>query len=92
MDGSRPWRPDYPAPVIAREADAALRAMLAEPCDASHGSIPVRTFPPAALPDFLQRGFRLMLQKNPESKSMRNQQQRHYQSRKEVCGSQLTRQ
>ena len=35
---------------------------------------------PAALcwvPAFLQCGFRLMLQKNPETKSVRNQQQRH---------------
>jgi len=33
-----------------------------------------------------------MLQKNTESKSVRNQQQRHNDSRKEECGSQLPRQ
>jgi hypothetical protein len=41
---------------------------------------------------FLQCGYLFMLQKNPESESVRNEQQRHYQSRKEVCGSQLPRQ
>ena len=33
-----------------------------------------------------------MLQKNPENESVRDQQQRHDQSRNEVCGSQLPRQ
>ena len=46
------------------------------------------------VPAFLHCEFRsmLMLQKNPEPKSVRNQQQRHYDSRKEECGSQLPRQ
>jgi hypothetical protein len=34
----------------------------------------------------------LRQQKNPESESVRNQEQRRYQSRKEECGSQLPRQ
>ena len=33
-----------------------------------------------------------MLQKDPESESVRNQQQRDDESRKEECGSQLPRQ
>jgi hypothetical protein len=37
-------------------------------------------------------GSMVMLQKNPEPKSVRNQKQRHYDSRKEECGSQLPRQ
>ena len=46
------------------------------------------------VPAFLHCEFRsmLMLQKNPEPKSVRNQQQRHYDSRNEECGSQLPRQ
>jgi len=36
--------------------------------------------------------FRLPLQKNSKSQSVRNQQQRHYQSRNEICGPQLPRQ
>jgi hypothetical protein len=43
-------------------------------------------------PAFLHCGFTWMLQKNAESESVRNQQQRHYQSREEECGSQLPRQ
>ena len=43
------------------------------------------------VPACLHCGFRLMLQKNSESESVRNQQQRHYQSGKEECGSQLPR-
>ena len=42
------------------------------------------------LPKFVSYG--LMLQKNPESKTMRNQQQRHNDSRNEVSRSQLPRQ
>jgi hypothetical protein len=38
---------------------------------------------------FLHCRFRLMLKKNSEHEYMRNQQQRHYQSRKEERGSQL---
>jgi hypothetical protein len=34
----------------------------------------------------------LRQQKKPESESVRDQEQRHYQSRKEECGSQLPRQ
>ena len=45
-----------------------------------------------SVPAFLHCGFRSMLQKNSESESVRNQQQRYYQSRKEECGSQLPRQ
>ena len=41
------------------------------------------------VPDFLHRGFRLMLQEYSESESVRNQQQRHQQSWNEKCGSQL---
>jgi hypothetical protein len=44
------------------------------------------------VPAFLHCGFRLMLQKDPETESVRNQQQRHNDSRKEECGSQLPRQ
>jgi hypothetical protein len=44
------------------------------------------------LPAFICCGLILVLQKNPESDSVRNQQQGHYQSRKEECGSQLSRQ
>ena len=40
---------------------------------------------------FLHCGCRLMLQKNPESEPVRDQQQRHNHSRKEECGSQLPR-
>ena len=41
---------------------------------------------------FTHYGFILMSQKNPESKAMRNQQQRHNDSRNEVSRSQLPRQ
>jgi hypothetical protein len=48
--------------------------------------------PLCPVPVFLHCRFRLMLEKNSESESVRDQQQRHYQSRKEECGSQLSRQ
>ena len=41
---------------------------------------------------FLHCGLRLMLEKDSENESVRNEKQRHYQSRKEECGSQLPRQ
>lgn len=41
------------------------------------------------VPAFLHCRLRLMLQKNPETKSVRNQEQRHDQSWKKECGSQL---
>jgi hypothetical protein len=40
---------------------------------------------------FLYCGYTLMLQKNPESESVRDQQQGHDKSRNEVGGSQLPR-
>jgi len=40
----------------------------------------------------LHCGFRLMLQEDSERESVRNQEQRDYQSRKEECGSQLASQ
>jgi len=39
------------------------------------------------MPTFLHCVRGLMLQKNPETESVRNQIQGHYQSRKEKCGS-----
>ena len=44
------------------------------------------------LPKFVSYGLMLMFQKNPESKAVRNQQQRHNDSRNEVSRSQLPRQ
>ena len=41
------------------------------------------------VPAFAYCEVLLRQQENPESESVRNQEQRHYQSRKEECGSQL---
>lgn len=43
------------------------------------------------MPAFLNCRHALMLQKNPESEYVRDQQEGHDESRNEVCGSQLSR-
>lgn len=58
------------------------------------GFLPDSSWPRSlcSVPAFLHCGLRLMLEKNSENESVRNEKQRHYQSWKKECGSQLPRQ